>query len=170
MTPAGFIGSLTHMVFHGIMKIALFFCVGAIMFKTHKEYVWEIEGLGKKMPIVFGVFTVAAIALVGVPPFTGFISKWNLAYAAVETGEWMPFVGIIVLLISAVLTAIYLLSIVVKAFFPRKDLAVAESKHVEDPRWYMTLPLAVFTVAIICFGLHSAPLIEFFTRIANGLL
>lgn len=170
MSPAGLVGGLTHMVFHGIMKIALFFCVGAIMYKTHKEYVYEIEGFGRKMPVVFGVFTVAAIALVGVPPFTGFISKWNLAFAAVETGEVLPAVGVIVLLISALLTAIYLLTIVVKAFFPEKGFNMERIRSVKDPNWYMLLPLCVFVVAIVVFGVHSAPLIEFFTKIATGLV
>lgn len=169
MTPAGLVGGLSHMIFHGIMKIALFFCVGAIMFKTHKEYVYEIEGFGKKMPFVFGVFTLSGIALIGVPPLTGFISKWNLAYAAVETGEFLPAVGIFVLLISALLTAIYLLTIAVKAFFPAKDFDETKLEHVADPKWYMTVPLAAFSVAIVVFGIYSAPLVDFFTRIANGL-
>ena len=170
MTPAGLVGGLTHMIFHGIMKIALFFCVGAVMFKTHKEYVYEIEGFGRKMPFVFSIFTVAAIALVGVPPLTGFISKWNLAFAAVETGDMLPAIGVFVLLISALLTAMYLLTIAVRAFFPAKGFDETKLAHVEDPRWYMTVPLMAFTVAIIAFGIHSAPLVEFFTRIANGLI
>lgn len=170
MSPAGLVGGLTHMVFHGIMKIALFFCVGAIMYKTHKEYIYEIEGFGLKMPGVFAVFTLSSIALVGVPPFTGFISKWNLAYGAVESGEVLPSIGVMVLLISALLTAIYLLTIVVKAYFPRKGFAMESISSVKDPNWYMLLPLCVFTVAIVIFGVHSAPLIDFFTKIAAGLL
>lgn len=170
MSPAGLVGGLTHMVFHGLMKIALFFCVGAIMYKTHKEYVYEIEGFGRKMPGVFAVFTISAIALVGVPPFTGFISKWNLAYAAVETGEVLPAIGVMVLLISAVLTAIYLLTIMVKAYFPVKGFDMQSISSVEDPNWYMLVPLCVFVAAIIIFGVHSAPLVEFFSKIANGLV
>ncbi len=170
MSPAGLVGGLTHMIFHGVMKIALFFCVGAIMFKTHKEYVYEIEGFGKKMPFVFTIFTLSGIALVGVPPLTGFISKWNLAFAAVETKQLLPAIGVFVLLISALLTAMYLLTIAVRAFFPAKGFDETKLAHVEDPRWYMTVPLAVFTVAIVVLGVHSAPLVEFFTKIANGLL
>ena len=171
MTPSGLVGGLTHMVFHGVMKIALFFCVGAIMYKTHKEYVYEIEGFGKKMPIVFSIFTMVGIALVGVPPLTGFISKWNLAFAAVETQEVLPMIGVFILLVSALLTAIYLLSITVKAFFPKKDFDMKSiSSHVEDPNWYMIMPLCVFTIAVIVLGVHSAPLVELFTKIANGLV
>lgn len=170
MSPAGLVGGLTHMVFHGLMKIALFFCVGAIMYKTHKEFVYEMEGLGRKMPVTFTVFTLASIALVGVPPFTGFISKWNLAYAAVESGNVIPAIGVMVLLISALLTAIYLLTIVVKAFFPEKGFNMDRIGSVKDPNWYMLAPLCAFVIAIIIFGVHSAPLIEFFTRIASGLI
>ena len=170
MTPAGLVGGLAHMVFHGIMKIALFFCVGAIMYKSHKAYVYEIVGYGYRMPIVFGIFTLASIALIGVPPFTGFISKWNLAFAAIQTGEGLPAAGVIALLISALLTAIYLLTIVVKAFFPAKNYDAKAAAHVSDANWYMWMPLAVFTTAIVVFGVHSQPLIDFFTKIANGLL
>lgn len=170
MTPAGLVGGLTHMVFHGIMKIALFFCVGAIMYKTHKEYIYEIEGYGRKMPIVFTVFTIASLAVMGIPPLAGFISKWNLAYGAVLTGKALPAVGVFALLISALLTAIYLLTVVVKAFFPRKSFDMKGIQTVSDPNWYMTVPLILFTIAIIAFGVHSAPLVEFLTKIANGLI
>lgn len=170
MSPAGLVGGLTHMVFHGLMKIALFFCVGAIMYKTHKESVYEMEGLGRKMVMTFSVFTLASIALVGVPPLTGFISKWNLAFAAVEAESVLPTIGVMVLLISALLTAIYLLTIVVKAFYPEKGFKMDSICAVQDPNWYMLAPLCAFVVVIIIFGVHSAPLIELFTKIASGLI
>lgn len=170
MSPAGLVGGLAHMVFHGIMKIALFFCVGAIMYKTHKEYIHEIEGFGNKMPQVFSLFTIASIALIGIPPLTGFISKWYLADAAVQGGGVLPTIGVFVLIVSALLTAIYLFTVIVKAFFPVRGFNEDNLKHVEDPNWYMILPLCVFIIAIIVLGVHSTPLIEFFTKIASGLV
>lgn len=170
MSPAGLVGGLAHMVFHGLMKITLFFCVGAIMYKTHKEYLYEIEGFGRKMPIVFTVFTIASAALIGVPPLTGFISKWYLAVAASQVGGALPAIGVLVLLISSLLTAIYLLTVVVKAFFPSRGFNENNLHHVADPNWYMILPLCAFIVAIVLFGVHSQPLIDFFTKIATGLV
>ena len=127
MTPLGLTGALTHLVFHAVMKISSFFCAGAIMHQTDKRYVHELNGLGYKMPCVFGIFTVSSLALMGVPGLAGFISKWNLAGAAVNSRNSLAYAGIACLLLSALLTAIYMLSIVVRAFF-RKTLMTARSK------------------------------------------
>lgn len=169
MSPAGLVGATSHMLFHGVMKICSFFCVGAVMYKTGKSYVHEIDGFGRKMPFVFGFFTVSSLALMGVPGLAGFISKWNLASAAVQSDNVMAYVGIGALLISALLTAIYMLTIVIRAFFPEKDFDYGTIKTVKDPNWCMLLPLGVFCAAMVCFGLFSAPIVEFLTNVANGM-
>jgi len=170
MTPLGLAGALTHLVFHAVMKICSFFCAGAIMYQTEKHYVHELDGLGRKMPAVFGVFTVSSLALMGVPGLCGFISKWNLANAAVMSGNVMACFGIGALLISALLTAIYMLSIVIRAFFPPEDFDMESVKEYRDPNWMMLFPLFLFVAAMIIFGLHSAPIVQFFTDISNGVL
>lgn len=169
MTPLGMVGALTHLIFHAVIKISSFFCAGAIIHQTEKQYVHELDGMGYKMPCVFGIFTVSALALMGVPGLAGFISKWNLASAAVESGNPVAYFGIACLLISALLTAIYMLTIVVRAFFPGKDFDYGKLKDVRDPNWKMLLPLFVFTFFIIAFGLHSQPLTDFFNDVAAGL-
>lgn len=168
MTPLGMAGALSHMIFHAVMKISSFFCAGAIMHQTDKHYVHELDGLGYKMPRVFTVFAISAFGLMGVPGLAGFISKWNLASAAVESGNPVAYAGIICLLISALLTAIYMLSIVVRAFFPGKDFDDSSIKDIKDPGWKMLVPLAVFTVFIILFGLYSTPVVNFLKDVANG--
>lgn len=169
MTPLGMVGALTHLIFHAVIKISSFFCAGAIIHQTDKQYVHELDGMGYKMPCVFGIFTVSALALMGVPGLAGFISKWNLASAAAESGNPVAYFGIACLLISALLTAIYMLTIVVRAFFPGKDFDYGKLKDVRDPNWKMLLPLFVFTFFIIAFGLHSQPLTDFFNDVAAGL-
>lgn len=193
MTPVGFVAALAHMVFHGIMKIALFFCAGAIMHQTGSEYIYEIEGYGKKMKKTFTVFLVASLSLIGVPPLAGFFSKWKLLEAGVLSGEWLGLVGLAGLLISALLTAIYLFTILLRAYYPdmlsgeaakidtvqkaEAEAAAAKAakehghpRKVADPNWYMILPLFVFTAAIIAFGMFPGPLVDFFTKIAEGML
>ena len=169
MTPLGLIGALSHLIFHAVMKICSFFCAGAVIYKTERHYVHELDGFGRKMPKVFGIFTVSALALMGVPGLCGFISKYNLAYAAVMSENPLAYVGVGALLISALLTAIYMLSIVMRAFFPAKAFDYNTIKDVEDPNWLMILPLALFVVAMIYFGLHSAPIVAIFTDVANGV-
>ena len=169
MTPLGMVGALTHMLFHAVMKISSFFCAGAIMHQTDRHYVHEIDGLGYKMPGIFAVFTVSALGLMGVPGLAGFVSKWNLAAAAVESGNTLAYVGIACLLVSALLTAIYMLTMVVRAFFPGKDFDDSVNRNVKDPNWKMMLPLLVFTVFIVVFGLCSSPIVAFLTDVANGV-
>ena len=121
------------------------------------------------MPLVFGIFTVSALALMGVPGLAGFISKWNLASAAVESGNVLAYFGIGCLLLSALLTAIYMLTIVIRAFFPSIDFDGSGLEGVKDPNWKMLVPLAVFAVMILVFGLCSAPMVRFFGDVAEGV-
>lgn len=169
MTPLGLVGALTHLIFHAVIKICSFFCAGAIIHQTEKQYVHELNGMGYRMPCVFGIFTLSALALMGVPGLAGFISKWNLASAAVDSGNPVAYFGIACLLISALLTAIYMLTIVVRAFFPGKDFDDSSIKEFKDPNWKMLLPLFVFVFFIIAFGLYSQPLTDFFRDVAAGL-
>lgn len=170
MTPLGLIGALSHLVFHAIMKIASFFCAGAIMHETDRHYIHELDGLGYKMPKVFTVFTISALALMGVPGLAGFISKWNLAKAAVASGSVEAYIGVGVLLVSALLTAIYMMTIVIRAFFPGHDFDESKNEGIHDPNWKMMVPLFTFVVGMIVFGLFSQPLVDFFVKISEGLI
>lgn len=169
MTPLGLVGALCHLVCHAVMKICSFLCAGSFMHQTGKSHVYEMDGMGRKMPIVFGCFAVSGLALVGVPGFAGFISKWKLTEAAVESGNILSYVGIVCLLISALLTAIYMLNIVVRAFFPKQDFDYNTIKNVKDPGWKMCLPLLICAAGAIALGLFSGPLVQFFTDIAEGM-
>ena len=122
------------------------------------------------MPKTFCIFTISALALMGVPGLCGFISKWNLANAAVESGVVLNYVGIAALLISALLTAIYMLQIAIRAFFPQKGFDENSVGQFRDPGWKMLVPLTLFVIAMILFGLYSAPLTELFGDVAAGLL
>ena len=149
-TP-GLAGALTHMVCHALMKICSFFCVGAVIHRTGKTLYMNWMVWGKKMPVVFGLFTVSALALMGVPGLCGFISKWNLAQAAAESGG-LSLVGMGALLVSALLTAIYMLTIVVRAFFPAADFSCDTLAEVKDADWYMLLPLFLFAAAMLVWS------------------
>ena len=167
MTPQGLVGALAHFVVHGFVKITSFLCAGAFMHQTGKKFVYEMDGIGRKMKITFATFTVSALGLMGVPGLAGFISKWNLVEAAVFSGNVMSYVGIACLLISALLTAIYMLSVVRRAYLPATEETLAEPA--KDPSWQMCLPLVFCAVVTVALGLGSAPLIDFFRAIAQGI-
>ncbi|MBE0467523.1 MAG: monovalent cation/H+ antiporter subunit D family protein, partial [Candidatus Desulforudis sp.] len=124
-TPAAILGAMFHIVAHAYMKITLFFCAGAIYATSHKEYVSQLDGLGRKMPLTFAAFTIGSIAITGMPLMVGFISKWNLGVGAVQAGQ--P-VFIAVLIGSALLNTAYFFPIVYRAYFgrPREETAPAE--------------------------------------------
>ncbi|NBH83746.1 proton-conducting membrane transporter [bacterium C-53] len=168
MTPAGLAGGLSHMIFHAFIKITLFYCAGAVLVGTHRQYVRELDGLGKKMPVVFAAFTVGSLALTGIPGFPGFISKWNLCTAAVKEGNAMALTGIAALLISALLTAVYLFTTIIRAYYPGKDFDYAALDSVHDPGMLMKIPLTVFSLFIIVMGIYSVPLMQFLEKIASG--
>ena len=139
------------------------------MHQTGKHYVHELDGMGYKMPCVFGVFTVSSLALMGVPGLAGFVSKWYLASAAVESGNGIAYAGIGCLLISALLTAIYMFTIVIRAFFPVKGYDASVLEGIKDPNWKMLVPLLIFTGNIIMFGFWSAPVVKFLSDVAAGV-
>ncbi|MDD4843099.1 MAG: proton-conducting transporter membrane subunit [Anaerotignum sp.] len=171
MTPAGLTAGLLHMLYHAVIKITLFFTAGAILYKTHREYLYEVEGFGKLMPITFLSMALTGVSLVGVPPFAGFHSKWALATAAVQSGNMIAYVGVIGLIISAVLTALYIFYVIIRAYFPRKkEYPDGYYDHVEDPNKYMTIPLIVLTAITILIGLFPSNLLRVLKMVATGII
>ncbi len=164
LTPEGLRGGLLHMIYHAFMKITLFSCVGAIMVKTSRSYVQEVRGMAKKMPFALGVLAFAAICLVGIPPFIGFQSKWALAVAAVNSGTWLGVAAVAVLLVSAVLTAIYMLIPTIGAYAVPLDETGLE-KNSYDPGWQMKVPLIALCVIMLLLTFGSQPLNSFLMTI-----
>ena len=146
-----------------MLKITLFFCAGAVHYKMHRDFVPDVEGCGVLMPVVFGSFSVAALGLMGVPPLAGFTSKWLLATAAAGLGEWIGYLGAAALIASAVLTALYLMQIVLLAFFPRQNrqLSVRVPRRARrDPDLRMTAPLTVLSAGSVLLGLGAGRLVQ----------
>lgn len=129
MSPLGLAAALSHMVAHAFMKITAFFCAGAVMHRADKNYVYELDGIGRQMPVTFAAYTISGLGLMGIPMFAGFISKWNLATAGLENGKSMmascsslgvlSYLGVAVILYSALMTGIYMMTVVVRAYFPK---------------------------------------------------
>ena len=167
MTQAGFVGACLHIVFHSLIKNTLFMSAGAVIHKTGSTQVDELKGIGKRMPVTMTLFTVVSLGLIGIPPTGGFVSKWNLAQGALSAGVKGAWIGPACLLLSAILTAAYLLGISIKAFFTGED----DRELVKcEPTWRMLAPMAVFAVLSVALGVLPGGLITFFSRIAAALL
>lgn len=169
MTSGGLTAALSHMLFHGIMKIALFLCAGAVICKTGKEYTPQLTGLGRKMPFTFITFSIASLALTGAPLLPGFISKMNLLNeaAAAASENIFALLGMAALLVSALLTAAYLIPLCIRAFLPVSGAEPGISETDRDPGLRMLIPFLILCAAMIYFGLRSGPLMETLSSLVN---
>ena len=168
LTPDAVIGSLLHVVFHACIKSALFLTAGTFIFRTGKTRVDEYAGIGKQMKVTLWSYTFASLALIGIPPMSGFISKWYLAQGALQSNTGVfRILGPVVLLISALLTAGYLLPVTMSGFLPGKDVEVLKKAEKIDIMTAVVLVLAVLTVLM---GILPNPLIEYAGEIAASVL
>ena len=172
MTPEGLEAGLLHMVFHGVIKITLFMCAGAFMHETMHSYVYEINGVGRKMPVTFAMYTISALSLVGIPGLCGFISKLHLVLGGLEEGSALAVIGSAALMLSAFLCAIYTLSVSVRAFFPMEgtDRYIGADDYVaKEVGVLMLLPICTFTLVNVIFGIFPGPLTSFIEKMAWGI-
>lgn len=155
LNEVAFQGAMLHVYFHSIMKNLLFLCAGGVIFKTGLTDVRDLRGIGKRMPATLWCFTLASVSLVGVPPLCGFFSKWQLAQGALQSGvSFFSWFGPAVLLVSALLTAAYLLPVSINGFFPGH--AAGEAAADASPcelKPAMLWPLIVLAALTLLLGL-----------------
>lgn len=164
MQEDAFRGSLLHVLAHGFVKAVLFLCAGAFIYCTGKTRVDELRGIGRRMPLTLWCFTIASLGLIGIPPTGGFVSKWYLALGSLKSG--IPVLGVlgpIVLLVSALLTAGYLLPITVHGFFPGADYEGEHQKKQEPSKW-MTIPIVIMTILSVLIGLFPNAVFLYMTQ------
>lgn len=158
-TSMGVMGGAMQIAMHALGKMTLFMCAGAIYVATHKQHISEMRGLGRVMPITFGVFFLGAMSIIGLPPMGGSWPKFFLMLGAVDAGQ---IAIIIVLMISSIFNVIYLLSIPVQAFLMESDDASTKPKGAggafiqwgnlkEAPLWCVLPPLMTATGALLLF-------------------
>jgi len=136
-TPAMF-----HLTTHAFFKALLFLAAGSVIIGMHHEQdIWQMGNLRKKMPITFWTFLVGALALSGVPPFSGFYSKDSILAQALEQKNYLLF-GVAVFV--AALTAFYTFRLFFVVFFGSEKSKAASHAH-ESPL-LMTLPLVALAV------------------------
>ena len=170
LQPQAMMGSLLHVVFHAVIKSCLFLSAGAIIYKTHKTNVEDLRGIGKEMPVAIWCCTFASAALIGIPPASGFISKWYLAAGALESGlEVFSWLGPVVLLTSALLTAGYLLPITVNGFLPGADFDY-ENLQKKEPVKTMLIPLLILAALAVLLGVFPGVLTGYLADLIGTVL
>ncbi|MFW5976661.1 MAG: complex I subunit 5 family protein [Bacillota bacterium] len=157
-------GSLLHVINHAIIKTLLFMTIGIIIFKTGKEKISDLKGIGKKYPFTMLIFSLAALSMIGIPPLNGFISKWLLAMGTLEAEQ--P-VYLVVILASSLLNSIYYFPIIINSFFGGTE--VEYNWELSPLEKKVSFSLITLTLIMLVFGIYpDLPL--FLIRKATVLL
>ncbi|MBH88814.1 MAG: cation:proton antiporter [Magnetovibrio sp.] len=129
LAPFSIIGAGLHIAAHAFGKITLFFAAGSIYTVTHKTEVSQLDGVGRQMPWTMGAFAIGALSMIGVPPTAGFISKWYILHGAFDNEHVL---AVVVVVLSTILNAGYLLPIIYAAFF-KKGINTSNDQLGEAP-------------------------------------
>lgn len=163
-TEVGMIASVFHILAHAATKSLLFIsAIGLTDVSAGSRSFFDLTGAGYRNKIAGVGFTVGSLSMVGIPIFSGFVSKLLFAEAAIINPSWRMFPTLIVLAISTILNAIYFLKTVLRIYTP-------ESKHVEEEKgfyritwknqkWY-SLTIVLFIIVNLILGVTSQPIIE----------
>jgi len=175
-TPWGLAAGLLHILVHAFMKTCLFLCAGAIYYQTGRKKVNDFSGMGYKMHITMGAFTIAAFSMVGIPLFGGFISKYGLALGSLEAD--LPIL-ILVIILSGLLNATYYFPIIGQAYFTQEDHAVhhTDGGHSEPKKFQrdqiplsMLVPIIILALGIIYLGIFPGTVLNFINQTVAMLL
>lgn len=144
-TPFALVGATLHILNHATMKACLFLVTGAVEMQTGRRRIHAYEGLGRLMPWTFFGFTLAALAMIGIPPTAGFFSKLYLVLGGIQAGEW----SVVVLVVaSSVLTAGYFFRLIEKIYGqPPPPLRAT------DPGILTRAPIVALGIAVLILGI-----------------
>ena len=154
-SPIAAVGALAHLIHQGLMKITMFMAAGNLAEGLSVKKVSQMDGVGRAMPGTMLAFTLAALAMIGLPPLAGFVSKWYLAQGGLDAGA--PWV-IALLLGSSLLNAAYFLPMLHRAWF--RDAADADDPGPARPRigWMLAAPpITTAVLVLVAGGLANAP-------------
>jgi len=156
--PVGFALGIAHLLTHGFFKAGLFLGAGSVMHGMNDEVdMRKYGGLWRVMPITFATFGLGYLALIGIPPFSGFFSKDAIIEAAFGEEGWRGWVFGGAALLGAALTAFYMTRLMFMTFFGKqrwKELKSEDGRdfHPHESKPVMWLPMAVLAVGSIGAG------------------
>ena len=169
-TSAGITGGAMHIATHAFGKITLFFCAGAIIIAAHKTEISQLDGIGRTMPFTMAAFLIGSLSIIGLPPMAGLWSKWYLLLGTYQAGDY---VLLIALLVGSLLSAGYLLPVVVRAFF-RHPAGVAAGSvgatplGIHEAPLACVIPLLVTAAGCVVLFLWPQPLYQLVRVLGGG--
>ncbi|MCE7005650.1 NADH-quinone oxidoreductase subunit L [Kibdelosporangium philippinense] len=156
--PFGYALGIMHLVAHGFFKAGLFLGAGSVMHAMKDEVdMRRYGGLWRIMPVTFGTFLLGYLALIGIPPFSGFFTKDAIIAAAFGQEGWRAWVFGGAALLGAGLTAFYMTRLVLMTFFGKqrwKELKAEDGSdfHPHEAKSVMTVPMIILAIGSIGAG------------------
>ncbi|MEF3254427.1 MAG: hypothetical protein K6348_02505 [Deferribacterales bacterium] len=146
---SGIVGSIYHFASHAVVKGGLFVVSGLIFYLLGTTKIDDVKGLYYKMPYTSFAFLIFALAMIGVPLTSGFISKWYLVLGGIAKDNWFI---VIVILLSSLLTAIYFWRVVNLMFFVKPT--DHDYKKIKEPI-IMVIPIYILVLTTVVLGIFS---------------
>jgi formate hydrogenlyase subunit 3/multisubunit Na+/H+ antiporter MnhD subunit len=167
--PVGIAGGIFHMLNHAIYKACLFLTAGSVERQAGTTEISKLGGLARAMPVTFASCTIAAMAISGIPPLNGFVSKWMVYSGLVEVGArgyssyW---IFLVAALFGSALTLASFVKVLYSGFLGQRPSAL---KHVREVPWSMQVPMIVLAALCVLFGVWAKfPLERFISPIVRG--
>lgn len=171
-TQEGMTASVYHILVHAATKSLLFIsAIGLTDVSGGSRSFFELNGSAYRNKIAGVGFTVGSLSMVGIPVFSGFVSKLLFAKAAIMNPTWKMFPTVIVLAISTILNAIYFLKTVIRIYTPEKQ-SMIQQKGYYSITWrkqkLYTVTIILFVILNLILGMTSQPIIRLVeTGLAN---
>jgi multicomponent Na+:H+ antiporter subunit D len=157
-TEAGLTAGIVHMLNHAFIKAALFMAVGCIIYRLGTAQIHQMGNLIRLMPWTASAFIVAGLSLVGLPLTAGFVSKWNLVSAAIDSG-WWPIA--VMILMSSLMAVIYIGKIIeVMCFKPTSGTVAGDSQTSMEVSYRLLVPLWCLVLLSLYMGLNGSLITE----------
>jgi NADH-quinone oxidoreductase subunit L len=149
-----FSAGIFHVMTHAFFKALLFLGAGSVIHSMHEQQdIRQYGGLKKYMPLTYGTFLVAAVAISGIPPLSGFFSKDEILWYSFTN---LGFVFWLIGLITALMTAFYMFRLYFMTFEGKEKFDSHKTHPHESPKM-MTVPLIVLAVLSAIGGFIGIP-------------
>ena len=156
LTAASVQGSMFFFLSHIMGKTVFFSTAGIVVYATGLRDMRQMGGLARKMPVTAALWVTGCMMLSGFPPFSSFTAEWIMFAGIFERGVLIGPLGIAVALggVTAImLTVAYTFGAARRIFFGPLSPEL-EEMNLSDPRWTMTVPLAIVAVTSIVLGMQ----------------
>jgi NADH-quinone oxidoreductase subunit L len=145
--------AMFHLINHAFFKALLFLAAGSVIHAMSDEQdVRKMGGLARKLPVTYVAMLFGALALAGIPPFSGYYSKDAILAAAFNAHSAVGDFGWICGVLTAGMTAFYIARLFLLTFHGKSNVAPAAEAHVHESPWVMLGPLVLLAVGALGTG------------------